>query len=88
MDARVFEGARMVDLFIPEGKYYLANMGYPLSSKLLVPYRGVQYHLTECGHASVRYFLSFHLKESTCNLHPCLPTKKSCSTSVTYQRAT
>jgi hypothetical protein len=87
-DARVFEGARMVDLFIPEGKYYLADAGYPLSSKLLVPYRGVRYHLTECGHASVRYFLSFHLKESTCNLHPGLPTKKSCSTSVTHQRTT
>jgi hypothetical protein len=87
-DARVYEDAQMTDLVIPEGKYYLADAGYPLSSKLLVPYRGVRYHLTERGHASVRYFFSFHLKEFTRILRPGLPTKKSCLTSVTHQRAT
>jgi DDE superfamily endonuclease len=54
-DARIYEKAESTDLHIPEGKYYLADAGYPLSHKLLVPYRGVRYHLAEWGRASVRY---------------------------------
>lgn len=58
-DARIYEEAESTDLHIPEGKYYLADAGYPLSSKLLVPYRGVRYHLAEWGRASVRYVSHF-----------------------------
>ena len=54
-DARIYEDARTTDLIIPEGKYYLADAGYPLSDQLLVPYRGVRYHLAEWGRANVRY---------------------------------
>jgi DDE superfamily endonuclease len=54
-DARVYGAAQ--DLHIPEGKYYLADAGYPLSTKLLVPYRGIRYHLAEWGCASIRYGL-------------------------------
>ena len=32
---------------IPEGKYYLADAGYPLCDALLVPFQGVCYHLRE-----------------------------------------
>ena len=53
-DARVFENARSRDLLIPEGKYFLADAGYPLCDQLLVPYRGVRYHLSEWGRAGVR----------------------------------
>ena len=53
-DAQVFKNARSRDLLIPEGKYFLADAGYPLCDQLLVPYRGVQYHLSEWGRAGVR----------------------------------
>jgi hypothetical protein len=51
-DARVYEDA--TDFHIPAGKYYLADAGYPLCNNLLVPYRGVRYHLAEWGRAGVR----------------------------------
>lgn len=56
-DARVYEDARTTDLIIPPGKCYLADAGYPHCKELLVPYRGVRYHLAEWGRASVRYVL-------------------------------
>jgi len=51
-DARMYENAD--DLHIPAGKYYLADAGFPHSNHLLVPYRGVRYHLAEWDHASLR----------------------------------
>jgi hypothetical protein len=59
MDACIYGAAQSSDLHIPEGKYYLADTGYPLSSKLLVPYCGIGYHLAEWGCASVRYDCCF-----------------------------
>lgn len=53
-DGRVFEAARMADFTIPVGKYYLADAGFPSRPDLLVPYRGVRYHLKEWGTANVR----------------------------------
>ena len=38
---------------VPMGKYYLADAGFSHCDALLVPYRGVQYHLAEWGHAAV-----------------------------------
>jgi len=46
-DSSVFDDARGKDFFIPNGKYYLADAGYPACDHLLVPYRGVRYHLRE-----------------------------------------
>jgi hypothetical protein len=46
--------AQMHDLMIPEGKYYLADAGYPSSQGLLIPYYGVCYYLAEWGCAGVR----------------------------------
>jgi hypothetical protein len=53
-DARVYEDARGRDFTIPDSKYYLADTGYPSCNQLLIPYRGVRYHLAEWGRAGVR----------------------------------
>ena len=54
-DARVYEGALSDGLVIPEGKYYLADAGFPSCEELLIPYRSTRYHLAEWGRAKVRY---------------------------------
>ena len=54
-DATMFNNSRYIDLFIPEGKYYLADAGFGACKTLLVPYHGVHYHLAEWGCAAVRY---------------------------------
>jgi hypothetical protein len=46
-DGRVFEDARSKDFTIPPGKFYLGDAGFPSCDALLVPYRGVRYHLKE-----------------------------------------
>lgn len=53
-DASMYNDARLTDFTIPEGKYYLADAGFGMCDSLLVPYRGVCYHLAEWGRASVR----------------------------------
>lgn len=53
-DGTVFEDARAHDLVIPPGKQYLADAGFAICDALLVPYRGVRYHLREWGKANVR----------------------------------
>lgn len=60
-DARVYDDAISTDLQIPPGKYLLADAGYPLRPQLLVPYRGVRYHLAEWSRASQRcVYISFY----------------------------
>jgi hypothetical protein len=54
-DAAVYFDARLHDLNVPPGKYYLADAGFGSCDACLVPYRGVRYHLAEWGRASVRY---------------------------------
>ena len=51
----MFHDSRFTNLSIPEGKYFLADVGFPTCSTLLVSYRGAQYHLSEWGHAQLRY---------------------------------
>ncbi|KZT62025.1 putative nuclease HARBI1-like protein, partial [Calocera cornea HHB12733] len=46
-DCTLFDQAHGHDLAIPEGKYYLADAGFSHCDALLVPYRGVRYHLRE-----------------------------------------
>ena len=53
-DACVYQSAIDNDLIIPAGWYMLADAGFPHCDELLVPYRGVRYHLAEWGRASVR----------------------------------
>ena len=56
-DSRVFENARRQDFRIPDGRYYLADAGYGNCDALLVPYRGVRYHLKEWGTSANRLVL-------------------------------
>jgi len=51
-DSRVLEDAKKKGFKIPDGKYYLADAGYASSTSLLVPYRGVHYHLKEQAQAN------------------------------------
>lgn len=53
-DATMYSYSRQVDLHIPENKYYLADAGFGICDSLLVPYRGVRYHLAEWGRANTR----------------------------------
>ena len=53
-DASIYHDARTTDFTIPDGKYYLADAGYPNCRQLLTPYHGQCYHLAEWGHAQAR----------------------------------
>ncbi len=54
-DSQLFYNALGSGLHIPEGKYWVADAGFPSCDKLLVPYRGVQYHLREWAQGQQRY---------------------------------
>lgn len=41
-------------LIVPSGKFYLADAGYSLTDSILVPYRGVRYHLKELSMSGLR----------------------------------
>jgi hypothetical protein len=58
-DSTLFHDAREVDLFIPLGRYYLADAGFASCNALLVPYRNVRYHLREWKHGNSRCVISF-----------------------------
>jgi hypothetical protein len=53
-DSTMFHDTRITDLPIIRGKYYLADAGFPICETLLIPYRGVRYHLAELGRAQLR----------------------------------
>jgi len=46
-DSRVWADALAKGFSAPEGFYYLADAGFPHCEELLIPFRGVQYHLQE-----------------------------------------
>jgi len=54
-DSTVFHDTRITDLPVLLGKYYLADAGFPNCNALLVPYRGVRYHLAEFGPGDLAY---------------------------------
>ena len=56
-DARVWADALVKGFSVPTGFYYLADAGFPHCKELLVPFRGVRYHLQEWGAAGLRYVL-------------------------------
>ncbi|GLB45529.1 putative DDE superfamily endonuclease [Lyophyllum shimeji] len=56
-DSRIFKDARENGFAVPRGKFYLADAGFPSCDTLLVPYRGVRYHLKEWGRAPEKYFM-------------------------------
>lgn len=53
-DATMYATSRLVDLTIPEGKYYLVDAGFGICNALLVPYHGICYHLLEWGWAQLQ----------------------------------
>jgi len=53
-DSTMFQDARITDLPVPPGRYYLADAGFPTCSTLLIPIRGTCYHLQEWGCANLR----------------------------------
>lgn len=53
-DWKVYEDAIRKDLVIPEGKYLLADAGFHNSHRLLVPFRGIRYHLQETARSGLR----------------------------------
>jgi hypothetical protein len=46
-DSAIWHHARGTDLVIPDGKFYIADAGFPLSLKCMIPYRATRYHLRE-----------------------------------------
>lgn len=46
-DAFLYADARIKDFPIPDGFYYLGDAGFPLTAKVLVPFRNIRYHLRE-----------------------------------------
>ena len=54
-DSRVWADALAKGFSAPAGFYYLADSGFPHCPELLIPFRGVRYHLQEWGAAGVRY---------------------------------
>ena len=53
MDATMFHDARLMDLPVPHGKYYLADAGFQTCDALLILYHGVCYHLAKWGHVDL-----------------------------------
>ena len=52
-DAQALEGRLQAGLEIPNGYYYLADVGYLLLNQhLLTPYCGVRYHLAKWSRAN------------------------------------
>lgn len=51
-DGRVYADARSTDFAVAEDTFYLADAGFPSCNALLVPYRGVRYHLKEWARSS------------------------------------
>ena len=78
-DSRIFSNAHTYNFYIPRGKYYLADTGYASSKVLLVPYRGIRYHLSEWGcadHVYVVYLVSIFSLMTIFLVHT---TPRSCS---------
>jgi len=50
----MYASARLVDITIPDRKYYLADARFGICDSLLVPYCGVHYHLAEWGWAMLQ----------------------------------
>jgi hypothetical protein len=68
-DALVFHDAHTTNFAVPPGRYYLADAGYPLCPQLMVPFRGIHYHLPQWERAQLRYVsncISSHTIAHTC----------------------
>jgi len=57
-DGYLFEEGIHNGFDIPQGKYYVADAGFPLCDKLIVPFHNIHYHLWEWEAASIWYVLN------------------------------
>jgi len=75
VDANLWNDAHTQDLRMPQGRYLLADAGFGTLDALLVPFRGVRYHLKEWRQAYQRYVLFCQLTSSdsilTFTIRPC-----------------
>ncbi|KAJ2989740.1 hypothetical protein NUW54_g8687 [Trametes sanguinea] len=69
-DGTMFARARLTDLYVAPGKYYIADAGFGICDSLLTPYRRVRYHLKEWGRAAVRPVNAQELF-NLCHAHAC-----------------
>jgi hypothetical protein len=53
-DSTMFHDAHLTDLFVLQGKYYLADAGFPTCNSLIIPFCGIHYHLAEWGQANLQ----------------------------------
>jgi hypothetical protein len=58
-NSHIWDDAHCKDLTICKGRYFLADVGFPLCDLLLVLYHGVWYHLKEWGRADQRSAFCF-----------------------------
>lgn len=53
-DSFLYADARINDLPVPAGRYYLGDAGFPLCPSMLIPYRSTRYHLREWALGNAR----------------------------------
>jgi DDE superfamily endonuclease len=58
-DSTLFHDVCEVDLFVPPGRYYLADTSFASCNALLVPYQNVQYHLHEGKYGNSQCVIPF-----------------------------
>jgi hypothetical protein len=78
-DATMWSHSRNVDFRVPAGKVYLADAGFGICDHLLVPYRGVRYHLAEWGRANQRSVHSTTFVQLLIIISSGRRTQKSCT---------
>jgi hypothetical protein len=76
-----------VDFYIPEGRFYLADAGFRSLNALVVPYRSMQYHLSEWDHAKELYINLLFSSNFSLMLFQVHTTPRSCSIYVMHQLA-
>ena len=62
-DSTMVYDTHITDLHVLVGKYYLADAGFPICDALVIPFRGMHYHLAEWGHAQQwrgLHFIVYH----------------------------
>ena len=81
-DGCVLQDALTKGFLVPDGKFYLGDAAYQLTSWCLTPYRGVCYHLNERGkaaesHRILKSFLNCVIPSSAMSLKECMESTKS-----------
>ena len=69
-DSTMFHDARITNLPVPAGKYYLADAGFPTTASLIIPFRRKCYHLKEWGRANLLYVRSYPTTTITDTMTP------------------